>query len=235
MNQQSDRSDPTLAQKAEIMTNIMIYPALTVMVFLRRDLGYRMVNPKWLTGVTLVEIVIAMIFHPRIGGPNALFFFAVTAFAFGMTQRFKRWKEFNRGVKQHSFYIGTSCFESPKLPEFLRRNRRIARTADPILCVLVGVYCWRYFPALGFWLFLSGMCLAGFEGDVHRRDRNQTLDMVDSIIVSEVQSDTIEEFEEAPNATPQEPAPGIPAGLGDDIHDHLKRRQPKRPMPQKGV
>jgi len=236
MKQQSDEPENmSLGQKAQIITNIMIYPALSVMVFLRRDIGYRMVNPKWLTGVTLVEIVISLIIHPRNGSPNALFLFAIASFAFGMVQRFKRWREVNNGVKQHSFYIGTSCFDSPKLPAFLRRNRRIARTADPILCVTVAMYSWQFFPALGFWLFFSGMCLAGFEGDVHRRDRNQTLDMVDSIITSEIQSDTIEEFEEAPNATPQEPAAGIPAGLGDDIHDHLKRRQPKQPTPQKGV
>ena len=194
-----------------------------------------MVNPKWLIVVTLVEMVLSAILHTNNGRLNALFLFAVTAFILGMFQRIKRWQELNRGVKQHSFYIGTSPFEFAGLPAFFRRNRRIARTIDPIVCVLTGLMIWQYFPALGFWVFFSGVCLAGVEGDVHRRVRNQTLDMVDSLIVAEIQSETIEEFEEALPETRQAPPPAIPSGLGDDIHDRLKRRQPKRPTPQKGV
>ncbi len=210
----------------------MLYPALTVMVFLRRDLGYRIVNPKWLFGVALVEIVISLILHTP-GRLNVLFLFAVASLACGLIQRFKRWREVNRGVKQHSFYIGTSRFERAALPMFLRRNRRIARSVDPIVCVLTGLYLWQFFPAFGFWLFFAGMCLAGVEGEVHRNDRNQTLDMVDSIITSETQRDVVQEFEDNPKPRQTESITGIPAGLGDDIHNNLKRRKPKQPPPLK--
>jgi hypothetical protein len=108
-------------------------------------------------------------------------------------------------------------------------------SSAPPICVLTGLMVWQYFPALGFWVFFSGVCLAGVEGDVHRRVRNQTLDMVDSLIVAEIQSETIEEFEEAPPERPQGPPSAIPSGLGDDIHDHLKRRRPKQFPPQKGL
>ena len=217
------------------MNNLIIYPALTVMVFLRRDLGYRIVNPKWLIGVTLVEILISAIFRPHdmANSPNALFLFAILTLILGMGQRFKRWRELNRGFKQHSFYIGTSYFDFPWLPMFLRRNRRIARTVDPIFCIIIGVMIWQYFPALGGWMFFSGVCLAGLEGEVHRKERNQTLDMVDSIVASEIQGETVEEFEEDPTPEQQRPTSGVPSGLGDDIHQNIKRRKPKQRPPQK--
>jgi hypothetical protein len=57
--------------------------------------------------------------------------------------------------------------------------------------------------------------------------------MVDSIITSEVQSDTVQTFEEDPGPKQERPASAVPSGLGDDIHDNLKRREPKQRPPEK--
>jgi hypothetical protein len=217
----------------DIARNFRFYPALTVMVFLRRDLGYRLVNPQWLIVVTVVEIIISIIIPPTNNHVNALFIFAIIALITGMGQRLKRWREFNRGLKQHSFYIGTSYFDFPWMPLFLRKNRRIPRKIDPLVCVIVGVILLPYFTGLGLWLLIAGLCLYGFERDVHRMERNQTLDMVDSIITSEVQSDTVQTFEENTGPTQERPAPAVPSGLGNDIHDTLKKRDTKPRAPQK--
>ena len=53
--------------------------------------------------------------------------------------------------------------------------------------------------------------------------RNWDLDMVDGLINAEIQSETVEHFERPPDAQ-QQPASGIPTGLGEDIQENMKRR-----------
>ena len=208
----------------------MQFPALTVMVFLRRDLGYRMLNPLGLIAVTGILFVIAILSQPdnADSGALGLLLFALAAFILGMGQRQKRWKELNRGVRQHSYYIGTSPFEKLRwLPMFCRRNRRSARLIDPIFCVAIGFALFPVSRLLAMWLIFSGVCLRSFEYTVHHRELNLNLDMVDGLIVSEVQGQTVERFEESPGAEPQQPTTGIPTGLGPDILENIKRRKAK--------
>lgn len=216
----------SLGEKTDFVRKLMAFPALSVMVFLRRDLGYRILNPAWLIGVTLVEIVIASLNRPTSANSlNGLLAFALATFGIGMIQRFKRWREIAKGVRQHSFYIGTSDFDFRWLPASLRRNRRIARTIDPLFCIIAGLIARQYAPALGFWLVFAGVCLAGFEADVHRRELDRKLDLVDGLIGSEFQGDIVEQFDEAPDSRSQQPNSGVASGMADDIHENLRRRK----------
>jgi len=221
-----------LGQRVQIVRNLMPYPALTVMVFLRRDLGYRIVNPVWMFGTMIFEIVASVLLHPPTG-INTLFIFAIVSFSLGMFQRFKRWRELDRGVRQHSYYIGTSRFRFAWLPMFLQKNRRVERFIDPFICFIPGMVLLFYYPGIGFWLAMSGACLRVFEADVYEKEQHQNLDIVDGLIVSEIQGQVVEKFEDSPTNGKTQPASGVPTGVGDDIHEHIKRRKAKQTISQK--
>ena len=53
--------------------------------------------------------------------------------------------------------------------------------------------------------------------------------MVDGLIASEHQNQIVEQFEEPHDAGPQQPATGIPTGLGQDIQENIKRKKQSNP------
>jgi hypothetical protein len=220
---------PTFREQYAFAQRLMEFPALTVMVFLRRDLGFRLLNPLRLMAVTGFLVVISAFAQQGNADANPMFllFFAVAAFVMGIVQRIKSWWSLNRGVRQHSYYIGTSLFEFDSLPDFIRRNRRFARFIDPLLCMLVGLVFYPISHALFAWLVLSGLSLRYFEYAVHERDRNLDLDTIDGLINAGRQGQTVEQFENVQDARPQQQATGIPTGLSDDVLEHLKRRKTK--------
>ena len=231
--------DLPLGQKVEVARNLMPYPALTLMVFLRRDLGYRLVNPTWLWGVTVVEIVASVFFHIcwNATGPNLLFDFAVLSFAFGLYQRFKRKRELDSSVLQHSFYIGDSRLRFAGMPGFFLRKRRVERFIDPIVCFIIGtLLILAHQPLLGMWICMSAACLRVLEADVREKGQNRDLDIMDSLIVSEGQTKVVEKFEPPPAASPagHRLDSHVPTGLADDIQEHIKRRKAKQTPTEKG-
>lgn len=203
---------------------LMQFPAITVMVWLRRDLGFRMVSPIRIFPVTAILFVISILAGngDRDQTLWGLLTFAVLTLALGTYQCVKRWIELGRRVRQHSYYLGTSPFRKFHwIPESIRRERRLERFADPIFCVLVGLAIFRFSHAFGAWLVFSGCCLRTYEFSVHMRDRNLSLDILDGMLRSEQQNQTVEEFE-AKSAWHKHEAPnGLPTGLGEDIESQI--------------
>lgn len=194
------------------------------MVLLRRDVGYRLLNPVALTVVNGVLLLIGL------NGQNAegLVLFALLSFVTGMGQRKRRWIEFSQnGVLQHSYYIGTSVFDFKWLPKSWTRDRKIARFVDPIFCVLIGLTLVPYEHILALWLIYSGVCLRNFEYVIFCRERDRKLDLIDSLIVSDNQVQSLAQFDAGFNPGQQPPATGIPTGLAPDIQQHIKRRKAK--------
>ena len=205
------------------------FPALSVMVFLRRDLGYRLLNPLSLIAVTGLLVVVSVLAQPGNADARPVFLivFALCFFSLGMFQRLKRWRELNRDVRQHSYYIGTSPFDFHWLPMIFRRNRRLARFIDPLFCALIGAAFIPFSHALAMWLLFSAFCLRAYEYAIHKKERHLNLDTLDGLIVSEAQAETVERFEPTPGARPQPPSSGIPTGMGQDVGEHIKRRKTK--------
>ena len=77
-----------------------------------------------------------------------LLIFAGIGYFNGIAQKIRRWRSMNRGIVIHSYYLGSSPFAFPWLPNFMLRNRRVARYGDPIICAID----WRMalFPFLAF-------------------------------------------------------------------------------------
>ena len=155
-----------------------------------------------------------------------LFIFGILAFLLGIAQRFQRWVEHLFGKLQHSYYIGTSPFDWRLLPQFLRRRRRVARFVDPAVCAITGFYFLPVSRPLSLWLIFAGMCLRVFEDAVHRKELNQSLDVLDGLIESEVHTNNVEIFERPPETQPkQKPTTAVPTGIGADIEKQIKRRR----------
>ena len=196
------------------------------MVFVRPDIGYRMVNPLWLAGVTLALLILSS-FASEESRPDDLLVFAVLVLTLGLRQRYLRWHEIRRGVRQHSFYLGTSAFAALKLPAILRSDRRIERIVEPIVCALVGVLLLSCSKALATWMLLAALCLRAFEEVIYHREFQRKLDMVDGMVASEVQTETVERFSPPPDQTlhHMESVPGIPTGIGGDISERIQKRK----------
>ena len=216
-------------QRAENTQWWMRYPALTIMVFLRRDMGYRLLNPQHLFTVNGILLAISVLIRPpnEQAGPEALFWFSILAFVLGIGQRGKRLKEMKAGVVQHSYYIGTSPFDYRWLPDWCRRDRRMARFVDPVFFGLIGLACWPVSIMLCYWLMFAAICLRGYEHAVHRKELHRDLDMIDSLLDSQVHEKTVEHFEEQPAPQPQQTTTSVPTGLAPDIAEHIKRRKAK--------
>jgi hypothetical protein len=206
---------------------LMRYPAMTVMVFLRRDIGYRLLSPVPMIVMTSILMLVAAIIPPDNpdAHPEWLFWFAMISLFLATCQRTKRWREFKKGVLQHTYYIGTSPFDYRWLPQFCRRFRRMARFADPFFCIFAGLVLLPESTALGFWLMIAGAALRIFEDVVFQKELNRDFDILDSVITSEVHSNTVETFDDSAPNTPQSSTNAIPTGLAPDIEAHIRKRR----------
>jgi hypothetical protein len=221
---------PTFMEQYAMAQAFMKFPALTLMVFLRRDLGYRLLNPLVLIAVFGVLAVIAILAMPgnEAARPVDLLIFTGLGFFSGLAQRIRRWREMERNVRQHSYYIGTSPFDQHWMPAFFRRHRRTARIIDPLVCAAIGLALLPFSRALALWLIFSAFCLRAYEDGIFNRERNQELDMTDGLIESNLQGEHVERYAEPSTHGQNPPAePSVPTGLGDDIQAHVKRRQKK--------
>jgi hypothetical protein len=217
----------SLSQKIAFFDFLAYLPALTVMVIIRRDLGYRVINPLHIFGVTAFLFIVGSFYDPSYPDHHLahLKVFAVIVFCFAAVQRLKRRIEMKRGTCEHSYYIGTSVFDAKWLPEVMRRNRIMARFADPLLCAFMGLILNAKSPTLSHWLFFSALSLMVTEQVVRKKQKVMELDMMDSLIASQHQGNIVREFEQPPSRQPQQPAAGVPTGVGSDIQRQIKRRR----------
>jgi hypothetical protein len=218
----------SFAQKYADAVWLARFPALTILTLLRKDLGYRILSPLALFAVNGILALVAILAMPgsHDGGPLALLLFAILSFLSGMSQRFKKWREWNRNVRSHSYYLGSSPFNFKWLPEFCRQNGRVERFFDPIVCALVGLVLLPSLPALALWIGFSSACLRVFEHAVFMRERNRDMDIFDSIAISQHVALVIEPTEHT-TAKGQPPQQGIQVGLGPDIAEKIKLRKMK--------
>lgn len=99
-----------IKEQLNIAGKIAQFPALTVMVFLRRRLGYRQVSPGrvwFLTVLLLTGAMITSSVGDKPGGGKFLAIFALAMFALGMLERYRRKRELMDGKKWHSYWAMT--------------------------------------------------------------------------------------------------------------------------------
>lgn len=224
--QQPPQSNLTFWQKIEMMRAAAMLPALTVMVILRRNLGYRFLNPAYLFGMAFALVVVSALAQQS-RNPEGLLIFAAIMLVAGLVERFKRWRETHRGVRKHSYYIGDSYLEFKWLPAFMRRHRRVERFLDPLVCFIFGVLLLALSRALGMWLIFSSFCLRVFEDAVFRRQLDRELDTLDGMIASEDQVEIVERYSVSVEIRRRQKSDsgGIPTGLSPDIQRKIEQRR----------
>jgi hypothetical protein len=223
MNQQQQSPFASMLQNYAIAKWLTQFPALTIMVILRRDIGYRLLNVGVLTAVFGILFVVTVLATPGNDSANTtpLLVFAGIGYFNGIAQKIRRWRDFNRGIVTHSYYLGSSPFAFSWLPNFMLRNRRVARYGDPIICAIIGVALFPFSHALSIWIAFSAFCLRAYEHQIFQRARSQEFDFEDSIIEAEV---VIEQQNPAPNSSRNQESSGIPSGLGNDIKSKIRSK-----------
>jgi len=241
----------TFKEKADYIAGLAFYPALTLMVFLRIGLGYRLVKPHIL--VIMAVIIVSL---PSFAGympadysgyaPKSLGVlesarghnFEVTLFAVlmvicGLYQRRLRWVDLNQGRLWHSYSRGGSWLRlllPRQLPEHI-----IHRFIDPLACYIVGLIAYNSIAYLGWWLMMSAVCLLFYEAWAYQKAINSLLDMQDGLCESEEQRKEIALFSSESNEislpTRLEESAGIPTGLAPDIQAHIQKRRLRKPPP----
>jgi hypothetical protein len=226
----------TLSEKMKIAQYLAMFPALSLMVFIRRKVGFRMLRPSWLIGIAMFLWFINgicninfLIFKP------AGFLFSelpTVMLAFGFFQRYRRWKELCNGERWHTMSPGISYFELLPLPAFLKAHRRIYRFVEPIGCFIASMFIGMIFSEpLARWIAFSSICLFIYEQAVYEKQLDRDLDILDSLIAAEVQGETVEHFSgEQPEEKERsiEETGGIPTGVAFDIHRQIERRRAKQ-------
>ncbi len=222
----------TLGEKMKIVQILSIYPALTVMVFSRRKLGFRMLKPSRLIGVAMLLVVVNDVF----GFFNGLgFWFSEYPWiflGFAFFQRWRRWQEICRGERWHTMSPGISFLEDLPLPEILTSHRRIYRFVEPVAYYILGcILVHLGLAALGRWIAFAGFCSFIFEQTVYERQLDRDLDTLDGLVAAEVQAETAEHFSGdmvSVNQRTLTDTAGIPTGVAFDIHRQIEKRRARQ-------
>ena len=203
-------------------------PAISVLIFWRsRDMGYRLLSPVMLAILCTFIIGVAF-FSQRVSRSQDLAAFGLVMFFTGIDQRIKRWRQFRRGIRCHSYYLGSSPFESLRfLPAFLKRERRLARFVDPLFFGMLGAALFQFSPLLGAWIIFSAGCVRIVEQAAYNRAITRELDTVDGLVMSEIQGEQIEQFTAPPQISEQskQKPQSIPTGLSADIQQQIHRKK----------
>ena len=220
--------DMPIHAKIEAIQYVAFFPALTVMVFIRRKIGFRMVRPNWLVCMALIAAIVPNILSSD--HRAAPIIFAILVFAMGLYHRRARWLGLGRGERWHTASTGISWLESVPLPKIFCNEYRIYRFLDPIACFIVGLVVIALgLRSLGFWIVFASMALIIWEQGVYDRLLNRMLDIHDGLIDAEVQQQIATHYRQpAAGALPMEDTAGLPTGLAQDIEKQVELRKAKR-------
>lgn len=218
-----------------LLQELAFFPALTLLVFIRKSFGVRIVRPVWIIGLFFALEFYASfgvaLMHGRLIDMQATHYFAIT-FAVVATFRYfgssYRWR---RGDRVHSLSSGVSYLENHRVPRFLHHYRRIYRFLDPLYGVIIGGYAWIISHALGLWIFFASFSLKIFEEACYERAVERDLDIADSLCEGEAHLESVEHYttrrllKKARRSRSHESTGVLPAGIGPDIEEAIARRK----------
>jgi hypothetical protein len=234
MPSQQQNQDLTLSDKMKIVQYLAIFPAITIMVFMRRKVGFRMLKPSRLIGMAFFLWFIGDLFNmlPFTKPPGFIYDrFPLLLLAVGFLERYRRWRELCNGERWHTMSPGISYFELLPLPATLRSHRRIYRFVDPAACFIFSMLFGIFFSQpLARWFAFSSFCLFIFEQTLFEKQLDRDLDILDGLVTAEVRNETVKHFEGPQPGGEQrtlEDTAGIPTGASFDIHKQIELRRAK--------
>ena len=233
-NDNTSEREKSFFEKMEIMRTLCYFPALTLMVFIRRKVGYRTMKTSGLIVMAIIMMIYASLAHSYSHESSApLTIFALVMLGAAIVQRSLRWRELCQGVRWHTYSVGISYFELvpwPPVLSFMRGYRRIYRFLDPLACVIVGLIVMSLSTSLGIWIVFSSIALRIFEEDLFEKALARDLDILDGLISSEIQVESVKHFDGPQpdqKALALEDTAGIPTGVAPDIHKQVSIRKAK--------
>jgi hypothetical protein len=232
--QSQQNQDLTLSEKMKIVQYLAIFPAITIMVFMRRKVGFRMLKPSRLIGMAFFLRFIGDVFSllPFTKPPGFIYDrFPLLLLAVGFLERYRRWRELCNGERWHTMSPGISYLELLPLPEILRSHRRIYRFLDPLACFIFSMFFGIFFSQpLARWIAFSSFALFIYEQTLFEKQLDRDLDILDGLVAAEVQNETVKHFEGPQPDEEQrtlEDTAGIPTGVSFDIHKQIELRRAK--------
>ena len=250
--QQLLSSATTLKQKMNILQGLAIYPAMVVMLFMRKKLGYRFISPERLIITFILVYAVAGISTivptgthtvtsaPGYGGytqtisvPNGsptasllpLILLAFAVLITGIVRRIIRYRDIKRGNSWFTQSRGVSYFNFLPLSD-----TAIKRFVDPAAALIVGLILSLFpFHFLGYFIIFCAVSLFIFEAIDFEKSLDLMLDMLDNLIEGETQSDNIEYYSQPhPTERPIEQTAGIPTGVAPDIAAQIQKRRNRK-------
>lgn len=233
-------SDLTLSQKMDIALWLLEFPSLSVLIFLRRKVGYRTLKPLRLF---IIAVVLCYLGNPHaqlfnigerlipIGVESPLAMFGTVVLIVGLVQRWFRWRDIRKGVLWHTHSRGVSYFEFLPIP-----LTYVYRFVDPIVAFFIGGFIGQlpWMSSLGTWIIFSAVCLFVLESYIRDKQLDHDLDILDNLVLSEVASKTVQHFSGGAtagsgtqSASLSETA-GIPTGVASDIAAQIEARRRAR-------
>jgi len=178
----------------DLMILGLMFPSNSVIVFLRKNLGYRLMRP-WIFGAIFLFLAftgfggfVSFILSGGAtggietgGGSMPLLIYALALAVLAFIHRRRGWKlVLRKDDPVHTMSRGDSYLAMllPFIPEWV-----IQRYVEPLLLLALGYYLARLqWTVLGLWLMLSSACLAGIESVVLEHSINAMLDPLDDKI-----------------------------------------------------
>lgn len=233
--QQQKFEDMSFDDKRKLIETMSFFPALALIVFIRRNIGFRMLRTNWLLAIA-IAILVLVVAYPASAAPfpALVVIFAIVMVGLGIVQRLKRWRELCRGERWHTYSPGVSYLEKVPWPPFLQGHRRVNRFLDPLLCVVIGFIAALLSHMLGVLILVSAICLAIFENALFERILERDLNTLDNSFAAEVQEETVKHFEQPQSGQKRrtmDDTAGIPTGVAPDIEKQVALRKAKRRPP----
>ncbi len=243
-------SNTTISQKVTIFANLALFPAMSLLVFIRRKPGYRFLSPTRLFVSFILLWCIAGIaggaasflapqsssYYPGAGASAAgnavgaavpLFLFALAVLITGLVKRALRFRAIKRGERWHTYSRGISLFEGLPL-----NDSQVKRYVDPGIAFIFGLLLLiiPFLRPLGYWLMFSAFCLFIWEQWDYEQALNRDLDILDSLTDAEVSGEVADIYAQPENQRqqPLERTAGIPTGIAPDIAAQIERRRRNR-------
>jgi hypothetical protein len=161
------------AKPIEQYQELILVPAISLLVFVRRDVGFLLLEPRRLTSAFMSLQLYALVIVPLLNGAYfdtvAIEFFAIAFAVTAFAHRRSGWKDINRGARRHSLSTGTSPLERRCRLRYLLNHRRVYRYAEPIVNTWVSGGIFLVFHGLGMWLF--SLALITLDAGDERIDR----------------------------------------------------------------
>lgn len=243
----------SIGQKIDLVAAILSYPALTILMFVRRRVGYRTLRPFQIVLMFLLMQNVPLLFDqhctlvngctalPDAGLSTGYYYFSWAILIGGFLQRWLRWFELTHGRAWHSYSRGVSYFEFLSRFRFTPGNfisfipksivlripiSIIYRLVDAafVMCLAMLIGDLPGMKGLARWLFFSGACMMFVENYVFDKQLDRELDLLDAMVEGEIHASLAQKFSGAPQG--QRAAPGVAetAGMPTGIGPDIARQ-----------